>query len=490
MILLFLAGESVTSRSKIVANVISCVLLAVVSVAHGEVKVPSIIGSNMVLQQNHSVKLWGWANAGEKISVETCWTEKPVTTTTGNNGEWLVTVDTPKAGGPYTVSIKGTNTITLENVMIGEVWVCSGQSNMQLAVNASNNHKEEIKAANYPNIRLFHLQRKAAVDVQQDCTGSWTECSPQTVPGFSAVAYYFGRELHRKLEIPIGLIHTSWGGTPAESWTRREYLLADDDFKTIIEQSDKTLADNPKVMEGPGRAKIASSLYNAMIAPIIPYTIQGVIWYQGEANAARSYQYRTLFPTMIKNWRDDWGLGDFPFYFVQIAPYKDQTPEIRMAQLIAYRNTPNTGIVVITDIGNVNDIHPKNKQDVGKRLAGWALHKTYGWEDVTYSGPLYRAMRIEGNKIRILFDNTGSGLVAKGGDLTYFTIAEEGKDFVPARAVIDGDTVVVSSDQVKNPAAVRFAWENSAEPNLFNKEGLPASPFKTDDRQWQIFSSK
>ena len=220
-----------------------------------------------------------------------------------------------------------------------------------------------------------------------------------------------------------------------------------------------------------------------MIAPLIPYRIKGAIWYQGESNAGRSYQYRTLFPAMIKNWRDDWKQGDFPFYFVQIAPYKGQIPEIREAQLITLKNTANTGMVVTTDIGNPNNIHPKNKQDVGKRLALWAMAKTYGQADIVYSGPIYKCMKVEGDKIRIMFDHIGGGLVAKDGPLTYFTIATKDGDFVPATAVIDGDDILVSSKDIKDPAAVRFGWENSAEPNLFNKEGLPASPFRTDDRK-------
>ena len=243
----------------------------------------------------------------------------------------------------------------------------------------------------------------------------------------------------------------------------------------------------PGAPYGPGHPHSPAGLYNGMLAPVIPFAIRGAIWYQGESNAGRSYQYRRLFPAMIENWRDDRGCGDFPFYFVQIAPYKGQTPEIREAQLIAYRTTPNTGMAVTMDIGNPDDIHPKNKQDVGKRLALWALAKTYGHEGIVYSGPLYKYYKVEGDKIRIFFDFVGSGLVARDGDLTHFVIAAEDQDFVPAQARIDGDSVVVWSDHVKEPAAVRYGWENAAEPNLFNKEGLPASPFRTDDRPGETF---
>ena len=250
-------------------------------------------------------------------------------------------------------------------------------------------------------------------------------------------------------------------------------------YKTGIDAKD--IPPQPKSSTG-FNAHTPTSLYNGMIAPLIPYAIKGAIWYQGESNADRAYQYRTLFPIMIKNWREDWARGDFPFYFVQIAPFLNQIPEIREAQLLTYRKVSNTGIVVTTDIGNTHDIHPKNKQDVGKRLALWALAKTYGNKDIVYSGPLYKSMKVEGQKIQLFFDYADGGLVAKGGALTHFIIAGEDKNFVEAKAVIDGNTIVVQSDKVKNPVAVRFGWENTAEPNLFNKAQLPASPFRTDDQ--------
>lgn len=493
-------------------------VLFIVSIATADVRLPAVIGENMVLQQHSEAAIWGWADAGEEVTVQAGWSGRKATTKTDAEGKWTLKVATPKAGGPHKLVISGKNMITLENILIGEVWVCSGQSNMQWTVSNSNNSNEEIANAKHPNIRLFYVKREVAETPQNDCEGQWQECSPETIPGFSAVAYFFGRKLHSDLNVPIGLIHTSWGGTPSEAWTRREILESNKDFKPICERYqaavdnwtqikkdyDQKVADWKEVSAkakaegkkapgypgqpyGPGHSHSPAGLYNAMIAPLIPYTIKGAIWYQGESNAGRAYQYRTLFPAMIKNWRDDWKLGSFPFYFVQIAPYVGQNPEIREAQLIAYRNTPNTGIVVTTDIGNVNNIHPRNKQDVGKRLGMWALANTYGCEDIIYSGPLYKGFKVEEDKIRISFDHVGGGLVAKGGDLTYFIIAEDGKDFVPAKAVIDGDTIVVYSDQVKKPAAVRFGWENSAEPNLFNKEGLPASPFRTDDRPGETF---
>jgi len=502
------------TKLKSLATVSLCVLLIVTALASADVKLPAVIGDNMVLQQNTSASLWGWADAGEQISVKASWRDSAVKTSVGQDGKWIVRVPTPKASGPHTISIKGNNTIELKNVMLGEVWVCSGQSNMQWTVSNSNNPKEEIAAATYPKIRLFYVPRTVALDPQDDCKADWQECSPETIPGFSAVAYFFGRTLQRELDVPIGLIHSSWGGTPAESWTRREILNSDDKLVPIVKRFEKNQADYPRLLAehkaklevwkvnaekakadgkeppkkprspgNPVNSWTPSGLYNAMIVPLLNYTIQGAIWYQGESNAGRAYQYQTLFPAMIENWRSDWKLGDFPFYFVQIAPYKGQIPEIREAQLIALKKVPNSGMVVTTDIGNVNDIHPRNKQDVGIRLALWALAKTYGENKVVCSGPIYRAKRIEGNRIRLYFDHVGSGLLADGGELTHFTIAPAGRDFIPAKAVIEGSTIVVSSPDVANPADVRFGWANSAEPNLFNREGLPASPFRTDHRR-------
>jgi sialate O-acetylesterase len=291
------------------------------------------------------------------------------------------------------------------------------------------------------------------------------------------VGYYFGRTLHQELDVPVGLINSSWGGTMAEAWTSREGLTGEPDFEPILQRSAQFKPNHPHQ---------ASVLYNGMIQPLIPLGIRGAIWYQGESNVGRAEQYQKLFPAMIANWRSQWGQGDFPFLFVQLAPYHYGDPagpncaELREAQRLTLDNAPNTGMAVTTDIGNVQDIHPKNKQDVGRRLALWALAKTYG-EDVVHSGPLYKSMKLEDGKIRISFEHTGGGLVAKGGDLTHFTIAGEDGNFVPAKAVIDGRTVVVQSDQVAAPVAVRFGWQNGAEPNLFNAEGLPASPFRTDD---------
>jgi len=494
-------------------------LLAGAGAAFADVKLPAVIGDNMVLQQGGKISIWGWADPGEEVMAGVSWHSMKWAVTADKDGKWTFKMNPPKAGGPYEMTISGKNVIEIKNIMVGEVWVCSGQSNMQMAVQSSANAEQEIAGADYPKIRLFTVTRKVAEEPQLDCEGSWSECSPETVPGFSAVAYFFGRELHKELNVPVGLIHTSWGGTPAEAWTRREVLEADADFAPILKRYDDAVAKYPQAMEqykqklaewkqavekakaegkkpprrprapfGPGNPHAPAGLYNAMIAPLIPYGIQGAIWYQGESNAGRAYQYRTLFPAMIKNWRDDWGRGKFSFLFVQLANFMKTKPEpdesawaeLREAQSMTLA-LPNTGMAVIIDIGDAVDIHPKNKQDVGKRLALWPLAGIYG-KKLVYSGPIYKSMKADGNSIILSFDHAGGGLVAKGdGQLKGFSIAGADRKFVWADAKIEGNTVVVSSEKVSDPVAVRYAWADNPVCNLYNKEGLPATPFRTDD---------
>lgn len=441
-----------------------------------DVRLPSIFGNHMVLQQNADVAVWGWADAGEEVTVELG--ESQAVTEAGADGKWSVRLAAGAAGGPHQLTVRGKNTITLDDVLLGDVWVGSGQSNMQWSVAQSDNPQEEIAAANYPEIRLFTVARSIAQEPQDDCQGEWVVCSPETIAGFSAVLYYFGRHLHQEVNIPMGLINTSWGGTIVEAWTSRETLESDPDYQPILERSAVFRTDTPNQ---------ASVLYNGMVHPIIPFSIRGVTWYQGESNVSRAVQYQKLFPAMIADWRQHWGQGDFPFYFVQLAPYRYRNLDPRMCAELweAQRLTlqvPNTGMAVTMDIGNIEDIHPKNKQDVGRRLALWALAKDYGQEDLVYSGPLYDAMEVEENQIRLRFTHVGSGLASMdGGPLSHFTIAGSDGQFVPAEAVIDGETVVVSSEAISQPVAVRFAWRDDAEPNFANQEGLPASPFRTDE---------
>jgi sialate O-acetylesterase len=464
----------------LVRALMGCVLVVLaVTAAQAAVNLPSLIGDNMVLQRDQPVPIWGWADKGEEVTV-TVAGQKHVTKA-GDNCRWKVTLDKLALGQPLEMTVAGSsgNKITLKNILVGEVWICSGQSNMELAVGSCKDAAKEIAAAKYPQIRLFTVAKEKAAKPAVDVKGNWAPCSPQTIGGFSAAAYFFGRQLQRELKVPIGLIHTSWGGTPAEFWTSRKALEANSVLKPLAQGE-------------------ASCLYNGMIAPLIPYAIRGAIWYQGEANVGTAYRYRTLFPAMIANWRADWGQGDFPFGFVQIAPFGYTVwgmdprccAELWEAQRMTLDASPNTGMAVTVDIADVEGIHPKNnnfegihpknKQEVGRRLALWALAKVYG-RKLVYSGPIYKSMTIEGDTIRLAFDHRGGGLTTRDGKLlTDFTIAGADQQFVPAVATIDGDSIVVHSDKVAKPEAVRYAWREDATPNLANKEGLPASPFRTD----------
>jgi len=445
--------------------------------AKANVNLPAIFGDHMVLQQNAEVPIWGWAKPGEKVTIVCSWDGKEIEAQPDNGARWSAVLKTPPAGGPFSIVVKGYNTIEFNDVMTGEVWFCSGQSNMEWTARAGiDNAEEEIKNANYPQIRMFTVDHRTADSPQLDVRGEWKVCSPETMIDFSAVAYFFGRELNQTLDVPVGLINSSWGGTPAEVWTSAETILNDEGFA----QAAKKLNETPWWPIRPGQA------FNAMVAPMIPFHIAGALWYQGESNVIDPQNYERLLPALIQNWREEWGY-DFPFYYVQIAPFKYgrkyEGALLRDAQRKAMK-TPNTGMVVVDDIGNIDDIHPRNKQDVGKRLANWALNRNYGKSDIPVSGPLYKEMKVEKNRIRIFFDYAENGLQAKGKTLTHFEIAAEDGKFVPAVAKIDGSTVVVEGKGIKNPVAVRFAWDNIAEHNLFNKEGLPASTFRTDD--WEI----
>jgi len=490
------------------------VLFALSFSSYATIKLPSLISNNMVLQQNTKVALWGWADAGEKIMITTSWNQKTITTTTDAGGKWITYVPTTKFGGPYSITFKASNELKIENVLLGEVWLSSGQSNMEFFVgkttNASYtgviNYQQEIKDADFPMIRQLDVPNKVAEIPIDNFTSVWKICSPQTVDSFSAVAYFFARSIYKSTGYPVGIINATWGGTPAESWTRKELLENDKDFKAIIERYKQEVAEYPKTSAayktdleqwkadtsktkgaapkqpiGPTSNKSPYKLYNGMIAPLIPFTLKGIIWYQGENNVERAFQYRRLFPTLIKSWRKDFKNESLPFYFVQISPHRSSNSELREAQLLTYRSIPYTGIVVTTDNGDSLDIHPRNKKLVGERLALWALHHQYGKKGLDFSGPLYRSMKKVGQKIEISFDFVDGGLVAKDGDLKEFTIAGDDQNFVPAQAVIQGNKIIVWSDAVKNPKAVRFAWKNVPKPNLFNKAGLPASPFRTDN---------
>jgi len=619
------------------------------------ITVPALFSDHMVLQRDRDVPVWGTADPGGRVTVTLG--DRQTAATAGPDGRWQATLPPMPAGGPHTLTIAGAETLTFEDVLIGEVWVASGQSNMEWSVENSNDAAAEIAAANYPRIRLFDVRHTvSSTPLDSVAADGWRVTSPQTIPSFSAVAYFFGRTLHEALDVPIGLISTNWGGTRAEAWTSRDglatfpefqpylaqldsfevplqalqaHLLAryqeriqtgdagyqadvpwfrpeadDADWATMtlptlweqagldgldgvvwfrrtvdlpagwaaedltlylgaIDDADSTWVNGVLVghtnsyntervytvpasalrpgrnvisvrvvdtgggggiygeaaqlrlarasgasrsLAGPWRYRVGvrvddlqpplrlqdypTALYNGMIAPLIPYAIQGAIWYQGESNADRAYQYRDLFPAMIRDWRQHWGQGDFPFYFVQLAnfmaPQTDPNEasawaELREAQLMTLA-LPNTGMAVTIDIGEADDIHPRNKQDVGYRLAQWALAETYGRADVVPSGPLYRSMTKENGAIRLAFDHVGGGLTTPdGAPLRGFAVAGADRRFVWADARIDGNTVVVSSRAVADPVAVRYGWANNPAVNLYNAEGLPASPFRTDD---------
>jgi sialate O-acetylesterase len=460
--------------------------------ASADIRLPAIFTDNMVLQQQASDPVWGWASPGEEISIKGSWNENaPVKTKADVQGKWMAKIKTPQAGGPYTLTIQGSQTIVLHNVMIGEVWVCSGQSNMSMPVSGWGekmpilHSAEEIQEAKYPDIRLFTVKQDIAFEPQEDCKGSWSACTPETVASFSATAYFFGRDLYQKLKVPIGLIHSSWGGTVAEAWTSESALRKLGDFNAKLDKLD-SMQQHPneisdKEHKNPNQTTV---LFNGMIAPLIPFGIRGAIWYQGESNVGRASQYARLFPALIHDWRTRWQEGDFPFYFVQIAPFPygrngRSSAALRDAQRRSLK-VPNTGMAVTLDIGDTTNIHPANKQEVGRRLSIWALSKVYHEKGIAYSGPLYKGMKIKGDKVILSFNYADGGLITRGGKLTYFEIAGADGNFVPAEAIIDGKKVIVHAGGIAHPKKVRFAWSDNAEPHLFNQSGLPASTFSTE----------
>jgi len=625
---------------------------------HADVTLPKIIGDHMVLQCGMNAPIWGKAAPGETISVRGDWQKKAPVTVADKNGKWLVKLPTPKPGGSHTITVEGKNKIILNDVLIGEVWVCSGQSNMEMPVgdygggySGAVNWQEELKHADLPDIRLFTVPNRHSMPPQLDCEGSWVVCNAETAKAFSAAGFFFGRELHQTLKVPVGLVSADYGGTVAEAWTSEETIKAFPEFagqlqavkqecehasdtataraeamskwidqveaadggaalaaptvddsdwsvasklgnwtgdlasfagdvwfrKAIqlpnewagrdaalelgpVDDMDFTYVNGTKIgqtagestwsiprkyplpkgllqpgtnviavrvlntggmggITGPAQLLVANGsvvisldeswrfkkgselnelpplslppsvnpntatvLFNGMIAPIVPFGIRGAIWYQGESNIGRDEQYRRLFPAMIADWRRHWGEGDFPFYFTQIAPFRYPNPGMAAALRDAQRvslNTPNTGMAITMD-SDSNNLHPHTKQAVGHRLALWALAKTYGRKIPVYSGPLYKRMKIEGVSVRLYFDQAGSGLTSNDKPLEHFEIAGADGKFFPATAKIDGKTILVSSEAVPKPVAVRYAWGDADESSFGNQEGLPASSFRTD----------
>ncbi len=481
---------------RIVASIAVVMLILTTGSARADVTLPAIIGDSMVLQLGHELPFWGWAEPGEDVTVTISPTEagdaqKPesATATANADGGWLVKLPARNKIGTVSVTISGKNSISLSNVLVGDVWLCSGQSNMEWPVNASQNHQVEIVESKFPSIRVFKVERSTARTPHTRVEGKWIECSPETVGDISAVGYFFGRELHQRLKRPVGLIVAALGGANCEAWISHGALKSDDEFAKILARADMAIND-PNQANNPNRASV---LFNGMIAPLQPFSIKGTIFYQGESNVPRAYQYRKLFPLMIADWRRGWAQGDFPFLFVQLANYvsektKPDHPaepeesawaELREAQSMTLA-VPKTGMAVTIDIGEPREINPKNKQEVGRRLALSALRVAYG-QDIIASGPVFKSMKVIDREIQLEFQNIGGGLVAHGETLNGFAIAGPDKKFVWATARIEKDYVVVSATEITEPVAVRYAWGDNPDCNLFNQANLPAVPFRTDN---------
>jgi sialate O-acetylesterase len=498
-----------------------CVLLAALfgafaAPARADVRLPKIFSDHMVLQRDIPVTVWGWAGAGEEVTVTVA--GKKAAAKADATGKWRVRLDKLPAGGPHTLTVTGKNTRTVKDVLIGEVWLASGQSNMAMTVNRSLNPPKERAAAKLPQLRMFTVARGPARLPRPDCGGKWVVCSPETVGTFSAAAYFFGRDLHRKLNVPVGLINSSVGGTPIEAWTSLEAQKEQPELKDLLASWDKRAATyDPKAARAAYEKQLAkwkdaakkardegkpvprrprppvdprdnthhpAVLYNGMIAPLIPYSLRGAIWYQGESNANSEKSgklYGVQLPLLVKDWRARWGLRYFPFAWVQLPNYKTPVkgwPLVRESMLQALA-LPHTGMAVAIDVGEERDIHPKNKQEVGRRLALWARAKVYG-EKVAWSGPLPAGHKVTGSVVELSFKHADGGLVARGGELRGFTIAGEDKQWHAAVARIKDGKVLVSSPKVKAPVAVRYSWASNPDGNLYNAAGLPASPFRTD----------
>lgn len=510
-------------------------LVMFLSSARADVRLPALFSDGLVFQQGKPLSVWGWAAPDEDVSVR--FAGQTRATRADLDGKWRVILDPlPANASPQEMKVNGKNNISLKNLLIGEVWICSGQSNMQWTVSQAANPQQEIEAANFPQIRMFNVERATAMSPADDIKGAWKEANPGNVGQFSAVGYFFGRHLHQVLKVPVGLINTSWGGTRIEAWTSRESLeerpcaaqmLSDWDgirqsWDAAAENSkyevakaqwqaqvQKTKKDNaglpadkqskappaPRPPDDPNKTPHHPAvLFNAMIAPLIPYSIQGAVWYQGESNQKRAFQYQELLPNMINDWRTRWN-SEFSFYIVQLAAFGNGLPstkepglqdtwaELQEAQHLTAVTLPRCGLVVTNDIGEERDIHPKNKQEVGRRLALWALAHDYGRTNTVFSGPMFRNAVVEDGRVRVQFDHVGGGLKTRdGGVPRHFQIAGQDQKWAWAEAKIEGSEIVVSSSAVPNPVGVRYAWAAWPEgANLINAEGLPAGCFRTDE---------
>lgn len=474
--------------------------------ALADVTVPNIFSNSMVLQRGQSNRVWGKAAAGEAVTVSIA--DQKHETTANDNGEWQVELSSMEAGGPHTLSISGKNKIEITDVLVGEVWICSGQSNMQWNVQNSNDFELEKLAANYPNIRMINFpQTGSQTPIWTHNDRKWMVCTPDNIGSFSAVGYFFARQLHQTLGVPVGMVNNAWGGSACEAWINRDVLTSDDRFDGLMNRwvgmeeryealrSKDELSDNEKkerdnLARQMGGNQRPSNIYNGVLKSHLGYGIRGAIWYQGESNAGRAYQYRDLFPLMISNWRNEWGQGDFPFYWVQLADFMAEQSEpgdsawaeLREAQTMTMDKLPNTGEAVIIDIGEGKDIHPRNKVDVGRRLARWALANEYDI-NISHQSPRYESMEKQGDKIILSFNHVDAGWRPFDvNEPVGFAIAGEDKKFVNANAkILQDGRVEVSSPQVSDPVAVRYAWANNPVCNMYSKTDLPLTPFRTDD---------
>jgi len=492
-----------------------------------EVRLPNVLGDHMVLQRDKPVKIWGWAAPGEPVTVTLAGREAK--STAAADGRWEVALPALKANSvPLELAVRGASgpPLVVKDILVGEVWVCSGQSNMEWSLSQTLSPVPEILRANHPGLRLLRVPRRTSERAQEDVEAKWAVCTPETVGPFSAVGYYFGLELHQKLGIPIGLIESAWGGTMIEPWTPPAGFAAVPELKFILDGLKAKMADYRESLKAalpkweewvktsrkaisenaglPAKPELPPSpfdnpqtpmtLYNGMIHPLVNFAIRGAIWYQGEANRNDGLLYEKKMQALIRGWSEVWKAGDFPFYYVQLAPFgysydreiAGGVPDFLRLPLIweAQKNVlrlPDTGMAVVNDITDLADIHPRNKRDVGLRLALWARAKTYGEKDLVFSGPLFKSAAFEGGRAVVSFEHVGGGLISNDGQpLRWFEIAGEDRIFYKASATIESDRVAVSSPNVPAPKAVRFGWHQLAVPNLANKEGLPASPFRTD----------
>ena len=450
--------------------------------AYADVKLPAIFGDDMILQQQSQVAVWGWAKPNSNVRVTGSWNKKIYNAKSDMNGYWRTKIETPAAGfTPYTLTVSDGKSITLKNILIGEVWVCSGQSNMQMPMSGFLNEPveggpEAIATSTNIGIRCFSMKRVAKADPQEDCTGVWEIAGPQTTPGFTATGYFFARMINQTLNVPVGLIHASWGGSIIEAWMTPNSLKDFPEKRIPATDSDITLPYGTPTV-----------LYNGMIHPILGYGIRGAIWYQGESNREEPALYVKLFDAMVREWRNLWDVGEFPFYYCQIAPFNygggSNSGFIREAQAKGMTTTPNTGMAVLMDVGNVNSIHPPQKRYAGERMALWALAKTYGMDKIHYRSPEFKSLQIEGRVAILTFDMNGnSGLTGYGKEIMNFRIAGKDKQFYPAKAAYLGNTVYVFSPSVVEPVAVRYCWDDTSTTELFTVEGhLPMSSFRTDE---------